>query len=1031
MKSKRSNRLLVVISLSGLSCLPASGCESTDAPSACATPSAISPATGRMVLGETAWLPATSVGCTGAWTIDTAPDGGVASVVIGDDGFARFTPTTPGRWSLRVEGARDAVSLDVSAWDPTSFVHFNYYPSRSLATVGDELWVANTFAPTITRLDAGGVRLGAIDVGPWPVAIAHAAGSPVALVAQRGGDTVGVVDVQAGRLVDAIWVGDEPANIIVSQDGATAWVALATDDAVAEIDVAGRRLRRTIPVVKDPLAMALSADGNTLWVASYRSGQADRAPFGADSLEAERDLAAVDVATGEVRYLTDVGHTITAILPAPGDERIWVAHTRGDPFADFVNPPEGRAAFRHEVMVVDATSGAVEAVADLGRDPGTGGPVVVLRELVLHDGLLYVTSEGTDEVLALDPTTLTEQWRVSAAGRPRALLAHAGSLYAHGAQAWQVTRIDGEGGTTSLSTGVETRPALLAEGQRFFTGAGDTYGIHWSCNTCHVDGGTDTMIWKAGPFESRHTARPLFWLEATAPLGWDGYSASARNFAHTGPVNIGVKATREEADALTAYLESLVPPPAATSLTERNGEMSELAAVGEAVFAEAGCAVCHGGTLATNKALLDDGITAGLSDVPSLVGVRRHVVWLKHGDVASLEGAVEAAVEAFAPAPLAPDDLDALTRFVAEMGPRDFAPIATEPARNERHAAVDRPVRLILTAPVDSAPDNLARVSLVADDGAVVPAAVTGAGRYVTLIPEAPLAYGARYTISIAEGFQALDGRRAASVSWDFDTAAAPAMRLDGEYRWVVDVPFPDFAAGRFDNSRTVAVTTPATATAGAINGTLRFDFGDGLTYDAALVFDGATLRAPGVPVPAGTALGDSRVFEGQMQDADGDGLADTVEGTLTLTGPGFVVEDVSWRLVRPTVTTGCDEGPGGDFPVTITFDGTGLPVIAWDPELGNALAVYITDPGATLPLLPGQTVQDADTYWAAASTAFPAGFPGPVTWGVLPADARDATAENGGPEGGAEPEAGRCYQFSVTTNTFETGFRVLRMPER
>lgn len=1027
--SKRAKRSIIGL----VSLLSVAACDGgDDAPASCELQRLERQGQARFALGETYWLPTPLGDCADfTWQVDARPDGSVAEVAVGNDGFMRLTPDRVGDWRLRLAGTIDALTITVAERPPEAFENVNYYPSSSLAIVAGELWTANAWDPSVTRV-VDGVPRGRIATGPWPVAIGWREGLEVALVAQRGNDTVGFIDVSLGRLVDALWVGDEPADLVLSADGSTAWVALATEDAIAVVDVVRREVVRRVEAVKDPLALALSPDGRTLWVASLRSGQPDRASFGADSIDAERDLAAIDTTTYAVRYLLDVGHTITALLPSDDGARLYVAHTRGDPFADLVAPAEGRAAFRHEVLVLDAASGSLLASADLGRQATAAGPVVGLRDLAWFDDRLWVTSEGTDELVALDPETLAEVARIAAPGRPRDLLVAGDHLYAHGAQDRSVTRVGGDGAVATWRTGTETRPALIAAGQRFFTGAGRTYGVHWSCNTCHLDGGSDTLVWKAGPFDSRHTPRPLFWLEATMPLGWDGYSASARNFAHTGPVNIGVKATTAEADALAAYLESLVPPPAPNGRTLRDGSMSPEATLGEAIFEAAACTVCHDGALATNRALLDDGVTEGLTDVPSLVGSYRHVAWLKHGDASTLAGAVEAAAEAFSDTPPTDDELALLTRYVAEIVPRDLALIATEPGRGGRDAAVDRPLRLVFSTAVLATADNLARLRLVIEDATTevpIAADIAAAGRVVTITPRAPLAHDTRHAIVVDAGFEALDERRAAATRVSFDTAPAPTLALEGDYRWVVDVPFPDFANGRFDNTRTVAVTTPIVATRGAVNPSLRFDFGDGLVYDARAVIAGDQLVTPGVPVPAGTALGDSRGLEGRLVDEDGDGIADGASGTLTLTGPGFVVEGVTWRLARPSVTSGCPEGAAGDVAVSVAFDDEGRPVIGWDAELGNALGLYVTDPGATLPLLPGQTVTDGAAYWALTTTEFPAGFAGPVTYGSVPDAASDASVANGAIEGGAPLEPGRCYQFSVTTNQFKTGMWTLRLP--
>jgi YVTN family beta-propeller protein len=997
--------------------------DTTDG-SACSFVDGFKQPTGHFPIGETFWLPTPGGDCGGLpWRIGARPEGSSAELVE-EGGGARFTPDVTGSWVFELSGKDERVTLEVV--EREGFEHFNYYPASSLLEIEGDIWTANGWDPSLSRIGPTG-DLERVQVGSWPVALAWREGMEVVLVAQRGSDTVGIVDVAARSLVDAIWVGDEPAEIVISPDGERAFVALATENAIAVVDIAKRAVIERVEVVKDPLAMTIV--GNTLWVASYRSGQPDRAPFGSDPVETERDLAGVDIETYEVRYLTDVGHTITAIHPGPDDTSLYVAHTRGDPYADFVAPKPGLAAFKHELMVVDLDTGMVRTAVDLGRQATSSGPVVFLRDIEVLGGRVWLSSEGTDEVLGLDIETLEERIRVTATGRPRALLVGGERIYAHGAQSWVVTEIGQDSMTRTLSTGVENRDAAIAEGQRFFTGAGKTYGVHWSCNTCHVDGLSDTLVWKAGPFESRHSPRPLFWLEATMPLGWDGYSASARNFAHSGPVNIGVKPTSSEALALTAYLESIMPPPPANGLTRRDGSMTAEAELGEAVFEEAGCTACHGGALTTNRRLLEEGITEGLSDVPSLIASYRHVAWLKHGDAITLEAAVEAAVDAFSDAPLPEADLELLTRYVAELTARDFTVIAMTPAKNELEAAVDRPVQVAFSTLVLNAPENLSKIRLVDDSGVEVDAQVSVKDHRVTLAPSSPLAHSSRYEVQVESGFMSTDEREARALTLSFSTAAAPSLAMAGEYRWVVSVPFPDFANGRFDNSRTVAVTTPLTVSTPGVNPELVFDFGDELTYTGYAVVSAADLIVPGVPVPAGTALGDSRGLRARLVDLDADGVADEASGSLTLTGPGFVVEGVAWRLIRPPVTTGCPEGPGGDVPVTVTFTEEGQPVVSWDPSEGNALAVYVTDPNATLPILPGQVVTDGAAYWALSAIAFPAGFPGPVTYGVVAEGAEDASTTHGAPLGGAPLEAGRCYQLSVTSNKFETGFVVLRYP--
>jgi hypothetical protein len=96
-----------------------------------------------------------------------------------------------------------------------------------------------------------------------------------------------------------------------------------------------------------------------------------------------------------------------------------------------------------------------------------------------------------------------------------------------------------------------------------------------------------------------------------------------------------------------------------------------------------------------------------------------------------------------------------------------------------------------------------------------------------------------------------------------------------------------------------------------------------------------------------------------------------------------------------------------------------------WGAEA--AIGVYVTSPAAKLPLGPGQTVTEGETYWAIQYQDFNNGFLGPVTYSVLPNGAVDITEPNGGTAGGVPLVTDTCYKFSVITKSFKIGQYVIR----
>lgn len=1007
----------------------------------------------RFVAGQTYWLPVLddSSDCASLrWTVAQRPEGSAEAIVAGDDGIWRITPTTPGTYRFEVAGASatgeaGSVTLEVVGADAKPFENLNYYPAGSVAQVGEELWVANVQQPTITRVDPASMKvLGEIAVGPWPVSLAWHEGMDFAVVAQRGSDTLGIValadDAGPARLVDAIWIGDEPAQVVVSADGKKAYASLQAEGAVAVIDLEKRARTARIDVVRDPRALALSADGKTLWVASHRSGHPDRYPYEADPVAEERDLAVIDTEAGEVvDWWLDLGTTITGLALGPDGDELYMSRILNDTIVSLADT-DG-LSFVHEVAVLDAATGALLRSADLGRQASSGGPVTSLHGLSVAKDRVWVVAEGSDLALALDPATLAEQARVAAPGRPRALARVGDAVFVHGAQQTTLTRMaaDAASGaeTAALTTTSEPRPAAVVAGQAYFTGAGRGYAVTWSCNSCHADGLSDTLVWNAGPFAGRKVSRPFFWLEGTWPLGWDGYLSSIDNYAFTVNTNVGVRPTTAEHRALSAYLSSLMPPPAANGHTRRDGTLSELGERGKQVFeGEAGCAGCHPLPMTSNRGLLAAGVTEGPTDVPALIGSYRLGAWTKLGGATSLGEAIDLVTAAFGGPKLGADSREALERFMLELTARDFLVLTSDPRPATASAAVDQPLGLTFSAPLWSDPGNLEGAWLRGPAGPVeVTRALSADGRHLTLTPVAPLAHATEYTLVVEPTLEAFDERRlwaadpAEPVAWEskFTTGAAPTLRLSGDYLWTIDMPTADVAAGEFDLENTIPTVVTVKISETGSGGAMVLDYGQDLVLERLAVVDGAQLVTPALPIPVGPSFADSSGAQGPLVDVDGDGIGDEAEGSLTISGPGFLESGVRWKLSRPSAAGECNEGSDGALPVELSFDADGLPVVDWGAELG--LGVYFIAPDAQPPAGPGQPVTGGEAYWAVQLENFPTGFMGPVTYGVVPADAIDTTATVGGGDGPAELVPGQCYKVVALTTGFMQGSVTFTMP--
>lgn len=971
--------------------------------------------TRRFPVGATFYLP---LPAQSRWVLERAPEGNDNEVVPGNDGYARFTPVVAGDYEFRINGTNERRTL--TAVDEVPYEHFNYYPTTSLARVGQELWAAHVFDPHVSRIDpASGEVLGTIAVGPWPTAIASHPELPVALVTHKAGDTLGFVDVEAGRLVDAVWVGDEPSSVVLSPDGATAYVSLSTEDAVAVVDVARRQVVGRIESNVDPGVMAVSADGSTLYVASYRSGVSNRLQFGTDERADLYDVAVIDTATLEVRdHIAEVGSTIGGILLA--DDRLYVATTRAA--VEELSGQEGMTAFRHSVVAYDTGTLAEVAAADLGRQESATGWAVRPFGLALAQGTLWVAVEGSDAVVGLDPASLAETARFPASGRPRALTSDDARLYAHGHQAYAVTIADADGSVTATATLTgDPRGASLSLGQRLYTGTGAGAGENHSCADCHVDGLTDGNVWSAGGF-SESSSRPMFWLEGRA-VGWEGdaYELYSYLWGSPGPT-IGATIDTELHQSFYDYLAALVPPPPANGLTRRDGGFTEDAQRGEALFNGAGaCAGCHAGPLKTEGLRLPQGGTQ--SDhpivVPSLVGAYRHTFWLVNGAARSLEEAT-AAMLPLSGGALDEGEISDVARYLGELTAREFFVLTSTPRAGDLHVRSEGPLQLVLSHPVLDEPDNLARIALRTAGGQAVAATVEADTRYLTITPAAALAPGQAYELVVAAGFEAWSERALAEDEViAFTVAGEPSVRLEGDYVITVDHPNLDFENNRYDSSVIIPVVLPMQATATPYGASLFSQVTEQLesTYD--VVVEGDTAYFPPFAFPVGPGFL-NRSFPSQivLRDDDGDGIADAGESTLYFRSPGLEALDVRWTIERDDGGPVECSGFEGTHEVTLTQE-EGGPVVEWTADV-EALGYYVTDPEAIPPAGPGP-VTGGQTYWAVSTASFPTGFVGPVRYGEVPMGGADVSEDSDAPLGGAPLPAGSCIKLTLVFTDFSS----------
>lgn len=152
-----------------------------------------------------------------------------------------------------------------------------------------------------------------------------------------------------------------------------------------------------------------------------------------------------------------------------------------------------------------------------------------------------------------------------------------------------------------------------------------------ACASCHAEGGDDGLVWNL-PLP-RHT--PPLWvgLAGTEPLHWDGDLETFEDLVHEiHELRMGEKL---QSDERIAAFESWV-----TRLrTAAPRTIDDDTKAGKVLFAELGCADCHGGERTTNNRTVAVGTHAAVQ-VPSLHGVALHPPYMHDARSPTLESAV-------------------------------------------------------------------------------------------------------------------------------------------------------------------------------------------------------------------------------------------------------------------------------------------------------------------------------------------------------------------------------------------------------
>lgn len=430
-------------------------------------------------------------------------------------------------------------------------------------------------------------------------------------------------------------------------------------------------VHRVVVMAREPRGVIVANQGKTAYVTHAVGGivsfvdleNADSKPE-TTSLEAGRrvlpNLAGFD--NDNLRRSTQ-GYAIARVDGKRNDGvqdalRIFVPNANVDPgaaasvtTAGYGGTGVGPRAIAQLVSVIDpvAKKSITNHVASVFDGPSAQN-CILPRSAAADEKSLFVACMGIDSVVEYDPwvgdPTVAEKRRFPVPAGPGGLsIDDAGK----NVLVWSefdraISRIEREKGELKSlvlwqRSGVERDPKL-DRGRRIFYSTRDARLAQGrACANCHPEGRDDGLVWTS-PDGKRQTMILAGRLQGTAPYGWFGEHKDARihvkeTLQRLGGTGLNDPPSKDDFDALLAYVESLPPPPVTKPVD------ADLVKRGKEVYASYACETCHkaGGTDKTPHDVGSgiQGERSAFFDTPSLVGLRGSSPYFHDGRYATLD----------------------------------------------------------------------------------------------------------------------------------------------------------------------------------------------------------------------------------------------------------------------------------------------------------------------------------------------------------------------------------------------------------
>lgn len=528
--------------------------------------------------------------------------------------------------------------------------------------IDGRLWNVNSDNGSITQTDAKtGARIRETPMKGEPKNLALDSNGNV-WVTVRNPSSLVKVDRMTGKAQSIpLPYGSLPFGLVIDRAGHKAYVSLEATGKVAKIDLESFAIGAMADVFPTPRAMALSHDGKRLLVARLHTSVRQELP--PDSSYGE--LAELSTADLTVTHRIPLAYDRTpdsrlggsgvltqlrSLVIHPDGKKAWVTAVKANIFRGRVRSgkdfdPNGENALRSVVAVIDLDHRKEDLSRRLDVDD-SGMPSAIA--FTANGAYGFLATQGTNSIEILGGETLQDVGTVGPVHygpemAPDGLVLSPDDslLFAHNFTTrtlgiYDRTRIGPTGGLLSLKTVSLVSQDRLAprqlKGLQLFYNSADpriTKSGYISCAICHLDGGSDRLVWDfTERGEGLRKTIPMLGRAGTGhgPVHWSANFDEIQDFEHDirGPfagtglmdeaifsqgsrnrtLGDGKAGFSRDLDDLAAYVSTLATFDA-SPYRNQDGSMTGEALAGREIFRrpEVGCAACHSGRNFTDSDL--------------------------------------------------------------------------------------------------------------------------------------------------------------------------------------------------------------------------------------------------------------------------------------------------------------------------------------------------------------------------------------------------------------------------------------------